>query len=245
MSVPHNPLNGDRPEMSLKLDGTDERVSIIIVHNDKPEYLNICLQTIMVCSINSNYEIIVVDNGSKDVKTHAFLDELEQDGVKVIRNDENLYWAKAANQGARAADKNSKYLIFMHHDVNILSPIWIDVLINVSEKNKSGLVGFSMESYTVPGTNQRIDFVHDSCMLVTRECWRDCGPFVEDLPQVGAPFIFNLTAASKGYQPQAVENKFIYHYHTVAIEVSDLERLSEEAQAKLPRFLMQLQRAGA
>jgi len=41
--------------------GTQEQVSIIIVHKDKPEYLNICLQSIAVTSVNNNYEIIVVD----------------------------------------------------------------------------------------------------------------------------------------------------------------------------------------
>lgn len=235
----------ERPDMALKLDGTDERISIIIVHNDNPDYLNICIQTILVCSINNNYEIIVVDNGSQEVKTQAYLDDLANDGIKVIRNDSNIYWAKAANQGARAADKNSKYLVFLHHDLNILSPIWMDVLINISEKNKSGVVGYYMESYTVPGSSQRFDFVQESCMMVSRECWNDCGPFIEDLPQIGAPFIFNLTAASKGYAPQIIdnkENKFVWHYKITALDFSDLERLNDEASSRLPKFLMQLQK---
>ncbi len=239
-------MSQERSDMSIRLDGTDERISIVIVANDKPEYLNIAIQTILVSSNNNNYEIIVVDNGSRDVAVQAFLDELEEDGIKVIRNDENVYWAKAANQGAKAADKNSKYIVFLHHDINILSPIWMDVLINVSEKNKSGIVGFYMETYTVPGTNQPVNFVQESCMLVTRECWRECGPFVEDLPQIGAPFLFNLSASSKGYLPQIIdnkENKFVWHYQIAAIDMSDMERIQEEAQAKLPKFLMQMQKA--
>ena len=40
----HNPLEGNRPELNIKLhENTDEQVSIIIVHKDRPEYLNICL----------------------------------------------------------------------------------------------------------------------------------------------------------------------------------------------------------
>ena len=58
--TPHNPLEGERPELTLDLnDGSEEHISIVIVHKDRPEYLNICLQSIAVTSFNNNYEIIV------------------------------------------------------------------------------------------------------------------------------------------------------------------------------------------
>ena len=67
--IPHNPLTGQRPEINIPLhDGSDEQISIVIVHKDRPEYLNLCLQSITVCSFNNNYEIIVVDNGKITVK---------------------------------------------------------------------------------------------------------------------------------------------------------------------------------
>ena len=38
----HNPLEGDRPEMTIKLhENSEDHVSIIVVHKDRPEYLNI------------------------------------------------------------------------------------------------------------------------------------------------------------------------------------------------------------
>ncbi len=49
MNVPHNPLEGNRPELTLNLESnSDEQISIIIVHKDRPEYLNICLQSIIM-----------------------------------------------------------------------------------------------------------------------------------------------------------------------------------------------------
>ena len=81
--MPYNPLEGDRPELSVKLhENTDEHVSIIVVHKDRPEYLNICLQSIAVTSFNNNYEIIVVDNGSGQ-ESQDFLDEIDGE-VKVV-----------------------------------------------------------------------------------------------------------------------------------------------------------------
>ena len=54
--VPHNPLeNPERPEITFDLpDGSNEQISIIIVHKDRPEYLNICLQSIHIMSNINN-----------------------------------------------------------------------------------------------------------------------------------------------------------------------------------------------
>ena len=59
----HNPLEGNKPELVFNLnESVHEAISIVIVHKDRPEYLNICLQSIAVNSANNSYEIIVVDN---------------------------------------------------------------------------------------------------------------------------------------------------------------------------------------
>ena len=88
----HNPLEGERPEMSIKLhENSEDHVSIIVVHKDKPEFLNICLQSIAVTSFNNNYEIVVVDNGSGE-DSQSFLedikDEEQNSDLERISNDE-------------------------------------------------------------------------------------------------------------------------------------------------------------
>lgn len=251
-NVPYNVLEGDTPpEMVIDLhDGTDEKVSIIIVHKDNPrdpdrtlKHLNICLQSICVCSMNSNYEIIVVDNGSKEQNVHDFLNDLELQDVKVIKNKDNLFWAAAANQGARAADKKSKYLIFLHPDVVIESAAWIDNMINICESQDSGLVGTSMRAYqldSVDGKKIQQQYVEEWCMLVSRECWEDCGPFHENLKQVGAPFMFSVTAAFHNYKPQVIQSKMVHHYQIFAMTVSELEAMSMHAMATIPRLYTDL-----
>jgi len=239
----YSPLEGQRPELKIPIDGTEERVSIIIVHNNRPEFLNLMLQSITIMSQANNYEIVVVDNSTPDDELYedsmTFLDELEEDNVKVIRNDENVWWAKAANQGARAADKDSKYLIFMHHDVIILNHAWIDLLINVSQSKNAGIVGTSLKKYEMDG--QYLQFCHESCLLVTRECWNECGPFAEDLPQVGAPFILNMKASAKGYAPQAITNPMVHHYGIFAMDGNVYEEMGEEAQSVMGKHIMKMQ----
>jgi glycosyltransferase involved in cell wall biosynthesis len=223
---------------------SDELVSIIIVHRDKPAYLNIALQSIAVTSLNSNYEIIIVDNGSETQDAKDFLDDLEKQDCKIIRNPQNQWWSKAANQGAKAASKESKYLIFLHHDVVIQSPAWIDMLINVSESQNSGLVGVSMSAYEIDEANGKktnVDFVEEWCLLTTKECWQDCGPFNEKLEQLGAPFIYTMTAQWSGYEPQVIRNPLVWHYGVFNMSVSDLEVFRDQARALMPGILREAQ----
>lgn len=234
--LPHNPLEGERPELSVKLhNSTDEHVSIIIVHRDRPEYLNICLQSIAVTSFNNNYEIIVVDNASGQ-ESQDFLEEIK-DEVKVVRNDRNLFWSAACNRGVQAADKGSKYFIFLHCDIVVLNPAWIDLLINVSEAQKAGMVGIDTLSYMIG--SQKVEFLQDYILLFTRECFESVGPWPEQLPQIGHSFILTMRAQNKGFKPQIMKNPIVHHYQIFSLDVSEFERMTEQAMQDLPKLLSQ------
>lgn len=235
---PWNPLEGERPELNINIhNGTDEQISIIIVHKDTPEYLNICLQTIAVTSFNNNYEIIVVDNASGQ-DSQDFLQEIDKE-VKVIRNKENLYWSAAANKGAEAANKNSKYLIFMHCDVAILNPAWLDLLINVCETQKSGMVGVEMQAYNMQG--KKVEFIREWLVLFTKECFKECGPFSEKLPMVGQNFVMTLKAQHFNYKPQIMKNVIAHHYKIFGLDISTFEKMTEQAQVEIPRLIKEVQ----
>jgi glycosyltransferase involved in cell wall biosynthesis len=236
--TPHNPLEGDRPELSLKLhENSAEHVSIIVVHKDRPEYLNICLQSIAVTSFNNNYEIIVVDNASGK-ESQEFLKDIEGE-VKVVRNDKNLYWSGGCNKGVQAADKNSKFFIFLHCDVVITNPAWIDLLINVSDSTQSGYVGIDKMTYEL-GT-QKVAFIQEYVTLMTRDCWNDIGPWPEKLPIIGPGFIMTLKAQSRGFQPQIMENPIVHHYGIFSLDFNEYEILQEQAATMIPRLLTDIQ----
>ena len=237
MSV-NNPLDNTRSELTVSLKNySDEQISIIIVHKDRPEYLNLCLQSICVTSFNSNYEIIVVDNGS-DKESQAFLDDVEGT-VKVIRNEKNLYWSAACNKGANAADKNSKYLIFMHCDIVITNPSWLDLLLNVSESTSSGFIGLDTQNYTVG--NQDVGFITDHMIMMTRDCWSDIGPWPEELPQIGTSFVMTIKSQAKGHKPQVMKTPILPHYKIFSLGINEYEKLQEEAVSILPRLVSQTQ----
>jgi GT2 family glycosyltransferase len=174
-----------------------------------------------------------VDNNS-DEETQEFLSEIEGE-VKVIRNKENLFWSEAANKGVDAADKMSKYYLFLHHDVVILHPSWIDLLINVSEAQNAGLVGVELQSYYMQ--NQKVDFIQEYCMLVSKDAWSEIGPWPEELPLIGPAFIMTVRAQNNGLSPQVMRNPVVHHYKNFSVDINEYERISEQAMVAIPSLL--------
>ncbi len=224
-------LDPNKPQFVLDIKNhIHDSVSIIVVHKDKPEFLNICLQSIVVMSANNNYELIVVDNNSGN-ETQKFLDEIQND-VKVIRNTNNLYWSAAINKGIKAADPNTKYFIFLHSDVVITNPTWIDLLISVNDSNNAGMVGLETAACAI--FNRNVTFVQEWCMLVTRDCMNKMEEWPEELPFIGHSFIMTLKAQMRGFKPQVMQNNIAHHYRIFGVDISEYERLDEQAKKELP-----------
>lgn len=237
--TPYNPLEGERPSLNVDLlNNSDEQISIVIVHHNRPEYLSLCLQSIAVASFNYNFEIIVVDNASTGTDVETLFEDIKDD-VKLIRNEKNLYWSAACNKGADAARKDSKYIVFMHCDIVITEPTWLDLLISVAESHKAGLVGVEMQQYVIGG--KKVDSIREWLLLLTRDCWEECGPFPEKIPMVGSSFILTMNASHKGYKPQVMKNPIAHHYKIFSMDVSTYEMLTEKAMIEIPRYLNALQ----
>lgn len=216
----------------------EDKVAIIVVHKDRPEFLSICLHSISITTINSNYELIVVDNGSGP-DTQEWLNQLEKDSVKIVRNDKNNYWSKACNQGVRVADPACKYFVFMHCDTVVLSPAWLDILINASIQQDAGMIGLQMSAYMM-GT-QKYSFIEDWCVLVTRNCYQECGQFPEDLPTVGGAFYFTMAAMMKKFNPQCIKSSIVHHYKMNSLDYSEWVRMRDHAKVTIPAMIRDLQ----
>ena len=77
------------------------RVSIVIPVFNKVELTIACLESLIACTPDGLYDVVVVDNASTDA-TPDLTAALEGD-VVVIRNGENLGFGRACNQGAAAS----------------------------------------------------------------------------------------------------------------------------------------------
>lgn len=113
------------------------RISIIIPVFNKVELTVQCLEALVANTEIQNYEVIIIDNASTD-GTQEFLKNLGGD-VKIITNKENLGFAKACNQGAKAA--YGEFIVFLNNDT-IPQAGWLSELLNFMQSHSdAGIVG--------------------------------------------------------------------------------------------------------
>jgi hypothetical protein len=131
--------------------------------------------------------------------------------------------------------------VFLHADTVVLNPAWIDILVNISESQGSGLVGTQIQQYIIQ--KQKVDFVQEWCMLISRRCWEDVGPWPEELPLVGMAFIMTLRAQFRGHKPQTTGNPIVHHYRQFALDPSEYEKMAEEAMGVVARLMQDVQKS--
>lgn len=121
------------------LQTTAPRASIVIVTYNNLALTKLCLESVIRNTEYENYEVIVVDNNSKD-DTPDYLRALaqQQDKLKIILNTENYGFAKANNQGIAQAD--GEYLVLLNNDT-IVPPGWLSRLLWHLRDLQVGAVG--------------------------------------------------------------------------------------------------------
>ena len=88
-------------------------LSIILVNYNSYDLTKETIHSIENHSSDVNYEIIVVDNDSKDNSGKSLSEKFPQ--YKFILNDENLGFAAANNQGVNAA--RGRYILILNNDI--------------------------------------------------------------------------------------------------------------------------------
>lgn len=91
------------------------RLSIVIVNWNTSELLSACLQSICNFPPNGDYEIIVVDNNSWDLDADAFCEH--HPGIRLIRNRENVGYARGNNQAIEQA--RGDYVLLLNPDTEV------------------------------------------------------------------------------------------------------------------------------
>lgn len=101
----------DKPDVSI----------VIPVHNKFPVTYH-CLASLILAANRASFEVILVDDGSKDDSTR--IPELIK-GVQYIRNDEAEGFIRACNRGAELA--RGKYIVMLNNDTEVTAN-WLDEL---------------------------------------------------------------------------------------------------------------------
>lgn len=102
-------------------------VSIVILTKNAAAFLPETLPAIFSQEVDFEYEVLAVDSGSRD----GSLELLSQYPVRVIQiPPESFNHGETRNLGARSADSESQYVVFLSHDALPANPRWLQSLVN-------------------------------------------------------------------------------------------------------------------
>ena len=113
-------------------------VSIIIPTRNQVTLLRACVEGISQTDYRE-VETIIIDNGSDDPDTLAYLADLEAAGFLVLRQPGPFNFSVLNNAAVKHA--HGEMLCFMNNDVEVLDPDWLKLLVRQARRQEIGAVG--------------------------------------------------------------------------------------------------------
>jgi O-antigen biosynthesis protein len=200
-------------------------VSVIIPTRDRVHLLRRCLAGLRERTAYPHLDVLVVDNGSADPETRAFLTTC---GARVIRSDGPFNFSQLCNLGA--AEARGRHLLFLNNDTEPMSADWLTAMVELSEQPDVGAVGAKLHYFDGriqhvgiavgingtaaqifrgaapdhPGYCGRAMTIHEcaavtgACFMTRRDVWETLAGFDEAFPENFNDVDYCLRAARLG-----------------------------------------------
>ena len=115
-------------------------VSLIIPTRNGLKLLKQCIESILTKTTYSNYEILIVNNGSDDHSTLLYLQEITlEPRIRVIHDDRPFNYSALNNAAVKMAQGEIVGLI--NNDIEVISPDWLSEMISHALRPEVGAVG--------------------------------------------------------------------------------------------------------
>ncbi|MGL5621145.1 glycosyltransferase [Cetobacterium sp.] len=237
-----------------RIDSLYSLVSIVMVTYNNLEVTKKCIESIERNTAYPNYEVIIVDNQSKD-DTPNYLKELaiKNSKIKIILNDENKGFSGGNNDGLRIA--KGEYIILLNNDT-LVTRGWISNFIKNLEKNQeigmmcpvTNSIGNEaqidvpyenkeeLESFAWEYTNKHLNELYREigalamfCVIMRRDVFEEVG-YLEEAFGIGMfeDDDYSRRVEKIGYQIACCEDVFIHHFGSVSFK-----KLEDENYKKL------------
>lgn len=113
-------------------------VTIVIPTFNFSGLLERCIHSIIEKTLYSNYEILIIDNGSNEEETIQYLNSLP---CKVIRIESKGKFNFSALNNEAVKHITTPYVLFLNNDTEVLSPSWLSQMMGYIQFKDAGAVG--------------------------------------------------------------------------------------------------------
>lgn len=218
------------------------KVSIIIPTRDNLHLLRKCITSIERHNAGIEYEIIVVDNGSKNIEIRKYL---EEKAITRIFEDIEFNFSQLCNVGAEHSTFD--FLLFLNDDTEVVQDNWLRDLTGLASVAGVGAVGpmllypqnkriqhagivnlingpshsYWNRSPEEPGYFLRLQLdynmiaVTGACLMISHERFRKVGGFNKEFPIAYNDVELCLRLLEHGYYNVFAPSIKLYHHESV------------------------------
>jgi len=130
----------ERVRVRWRLPAAPPPVTLIIPTRDRVDLLKACLESVLSKTTYPRYDIVVIDNDSRDPATLAYLDGLaRRPGFWVRRWPQPFNYAAMHN--AVIEEISSPYVALLNNDVEVIAPGWLEEMMVHAIRPEVGAVG--------------------------------------------------------------------------------------------------------
>lgn len=125
--------------IDYELEGTP-KISVMIPNMDHIEDLDKCIKSCLK-STYTNFEIVVVENNSRNPETFAYYGEIQKDErIRVVTFETDEFNFSAICNFA-AANATGDYYLFLNNDIEIINADWLENMLMFAQRKDVGAVG--------------------------------------------------------------------------------------------------------
>ncbi len=117
-------------------------ISIIIPNHELPGELRRCVNSILEKSTHPNFEILILENNSRQAETFRLYEQLQarDSRVRVLEYHHAPFnYSEINNFGARQA--RGEVLLFLNNDTEVITPDWLERMLEYAQRPDVGAVG--------------------------------------------------------------------------------------------------------
>lgn len=127
-------------------------VSLLIPTRDRRALTEVAVRSIIDKSDYTNFEILILDNGSTEQDTLDFFEKIQEEDarVRVLRYDFPFNYSAINNFGAK--NSRGEIIGLVNNDVEVINPDWLSEMVSHALRDEVGCVGAKL--YYSDGTIQ-------------------------------------------------------------------------------------------
>ena len=248
-------------------------VSIIVLNYNTLEVLKPCIGSIITKTVHP-YELIVVDNGSRDPSLEWAKHNVSIDVV--VENKQNYGWCKGNNVGIKVA--RGSYMLLLNSDTVVRTRGWLQKMVEIAKQKGVGTVGAKLlypngtiqhigggihkgnphhpydhrnANIEVAKTNRLVPFVTGACVLIKSSTSKKVGLLDEHFKLGFGDVDYGLRVTMAGLKNVVCSEAVLTHRWAytqrktgIPLRISGLNRYRRKWINRLPQIAKKVKLAG-